>query len=283
MPKIEHILFPYDFSHPCTLVAPYVRAVACRFGAKVTLLGVIPVVWDKRAQDMPILTTGIPAEELKGHLDRAAAAGFAGLPVETSTMLGDAAFKIVQFARTRPVDLIMMPTHGLGTFRTVLIGSVTAKVLHDSKCPVWTAAHTEQQSSPDVPRTILCAVDRTEETVKVMQWAAEFSQKMGATLKLLHVVSPVSDILSLPSERRLQEEVRDEAGNQIESLRRGIGVDAPIRVAVGKLTETVTEEARQEQADLVIIGRGSLPNALGALHSHAYGIIQESPCPVLSV
>ena len=283
MPKIEHILFPYDFSHPCTLVAPYVRAVACRFGAKVTLLGVIPVVWDKRAQDLPILTAGIPAVELKGHLDKAAATVFAGLPVETSTMLGDAAFKIVQFARTRPVDLIMMPTHGVGTFRTVLIGSVTAKVLHDSKCPVWTAAHAEQQSSPDVPRRILCAVDRTAETVQVMQWAAEFSQKMGAALKLLHVVSPVSDILSLPSERRLQEEVRHEASTQIESLRQRIGVDAPVRVAVGKLTETVTEEARQEQADLVIIGRGSLPNALGALHSHAYGIIQESPCPVLSV
>ena len=283
MPKIEHILFPYDFSHQCTLVAPYVRAVACRFGAKVTLLGVIPVAWDNKAPDMPMLTAGTPAVDLKGYLDKAAEAVFAGLPVETSTMLGDAAFKIVQFARTRPVDLIMMPTHGLGSFRTMLIGSVTAKVLHDSKCPVWTAAHTETQSSPDVPRTILCAVDRTAETVKVMQWAAEYSQKMGATLKLLHVVSPVSDFLSLPSERHLQEEVRNEASVQMESLRRGAGVEASLRTVVGKLIEKVSEEASQEQADLVIIGRGSLPHALGALHSHAYGIIQESPCPVLSV
>jgi len=284
MPKIEHILFPYDFSHQCTLVAPYVRAVACRFGAKVTLLGAIPAVWDNKAPDMPILTgAAAPAVELKGHLDKAAAAMFAGLKVETSTILGDAAFKIVQFARTKRVDLIMMPTHGLGTFRTVLIGSVTAKVLHDSQCPVWTAAHAEVQSSPDVPRTVLCAVDRTAETIKVMQWAAEYSQKMGATLKLLHVVAPISDILSLPSERRLQEEVRNEATTQIESLRRGAGVDAPLRTVVGKLIETVTAEARQEQADLVVIGRGSLPHALGALQSHAYGIIQQASCPVLSV
>ncbi|HYV62085.1 MAG TPA: universal stress protein [Bryobacteraceae bacterium] len=284
MPKIEHILFPYDFSHQCTLVAPYVRAVACRFGTKLTLLGVVPTVWDTRSADMPILTgAAAPEVELKMHLDKAAGAVFAGLPVETATALGDAAFKIEQIARIKHVDLIMMPTHGFGTFRTLLIGSVTAKVLHDSKCPVWTAAHSVEQSSPDVPRKILCAVDRTAETVKVMKWAAEYSQKMGATLKLLHVVTPVSDILSLPGERQLQEEVRKEAANQIQASLQKAGVEIPFTVAVGSIMETVTEEARREQADLIIIGRGSLPNTLGALHTHAYGIIQQSPCPVLSV
>ena len=33
-------------------------------------------------------------------------------------------------------------------------------------------------------------------------------------------------------------------------------VDPAIRVALGGIVETVTEEARQESADLVIIGRG---------------------------
>jgi nucleotide-binding universal stress UspA family protein len=284
MPKIEHILLPYDFSHQCTLVAPYVRAVACRFGAKVTLLGVIPAVWDNKSPEMPVLTgVAAPEVELKGLLDKAAGAVFTGMPVETATLLGDAAFKIEQFARTNQVDLIMMPTHGFGTFRTLLIGSVTARVLHDSKCPVWTAAHSERQSSPDVPRNILCAIDRTAEAVKVMKWAAEYGQKMGATLKLLHVVGSVSDVLSLPSERRLQEEVRKEAASQVELLRKQAGIDVPFCAAVGNVIETVTEEARREQADLLVLGRGSLPNTLGRLHTHAYGIIQQSPCPVLSV
>ncbi len=284
MPKVEHILLPYNFSKQCTLIVPYVYAVACKFGAKVTLFGVIPAVWDTKSPEMPILTGAAPPEaELKGHLDKVAAAAFAGLPVETATALGDAAFKIVQFARTSHADLIMMPTHGFGTFRSLLIGSVTAKVLHDSKCPVWTAAHAEEHTSPDVPRKILCAIDRTAETVSVMKWAAGYSQKMGAMLKLLHVATPVSDILTLPSERRLQEEVRNEASHQIESSLREAGIDAPFSVAVGGVIETVTEEARREQADLVLIGRGSLPNTLGRLHTHTYGIIQQSPCPVLSI
>jgi hypothetical protein len=57
-------------------------------------------------------------------------------------------------------DLIMMPTYGMGSFRRHLIGSVTAKVLHDVACPVWTAAHVETQRAPsrvavgDVVRTV---------------------------------------------------------------------------------------------------------------------------------
>jgi nucleotide-binding universal stress UspA family protein len=284
MPLIAHILLPYDFSKQCTLISPYVRSVACRFGAKVTLLGVIPTVWDTHSPEMPVLSgVDAPEVELRAHIEKAASSMFAGIPVEAATALGDAAFKIVQFARTHQVDLIMMPTHGLGTFRSMLIGSVTAKVLHDATCPVWTAAHAEEQTSPDVPRKILCAVDRTPDTVKLMRFAAEYSQKMGAELKVLHVVTPVSDILSLPSERALQEEVRAEAAKQIEAMRQEAGAVATVTAAVGGVTETVIEEVHREQPDLILIGRGSLPNTLGRLHTHVYGIIQQSPCPVLSV
>jgi nucleotide-binding universal stress UspA family protein len=39
----------------------------------------------------------------------------------------------------------MMATHGTGLFRSLLIGSVTAKVLHDARCPVWIATRAEEQ------------------------------------------------------------------------------------------------------------------------------------------
>ena len=61
------------------------------------------------------------------------------------------------------------------------------------------------------------------------------------------------------------------------------GVDVPYRVAVGDITLTVAEEARREQADLVIVGRGSVSEPFGRLRTHVFGIIQQSPCPVLSV
>jgi nucleotide-binding universal stress UspA family protein len=126
-------------------------------------------------------------------------------------------------------------------------------------------------------------VDGTPKTRELMLWALEFSQKLGATLRLVHVVPPISDWLALPTERELQEQVRDQARANIASLQQSAGIELPLRVAVGRIAETVTEEARQEEAGLVIIGRGSLQSPLGRLRTHAYTIIRQSPCPVLSV
>jgi len=52
----------------------------------------------------------------------------------------------------------MMPTHGLGGFRRFLLGSVTAKVLHDADCPVWTGVHLERAPhSKQLSSGISCA------------------------------------------------------------------------------------------------------------------------------
>jgi hypothetical protein len=53
---------------------------------------------------------------------------------------------ISSLARDWGIGLIMMATRGRGLFRAALLGSVTAKVLHDADCPVWTAAHVEALS-----------------------------------------------------------------------------------------------------------------------------------------
>jgi nucleotide-binding universal stress UspA family protein len=97
------------------------------------------------------------------------------------------------------------------------------------------------------------------------------------------VVRTVSDWLSLASERDLQEEVRTESRNRIETSLKSGGLDLPLRVAVGEIAATITEEARQEGADLIVLGRGAIHETLGRLRTHTHAIIQQSPCPVLSV
>jgi len=58
---------------------------------------------------------------------------------------GDPAECIVRVAQENAVDLIVMPTHAHGRFRRFLLGSVTAKVLHDTDCPVLTGVHHEDK------------------------------------------------------------------------------------------------------------------------------------------
>lgn len=51
---------------------------------------------------------------------------------------GDAAEQILKQTRRARADLIVMGTRGLNNFRGLLIGSVSNKVIHDSKCAVLT-------------------------------------------------------------------------------------------------------------------------------------------------
>ena len=285
MPNIGHILFPLDFSTAGTAAIPYVRALANQVHARVTVLSVVPPAWVTPPGLIPPTTGTDPValrNSLQEHLDRLALDGFESPPARI-VVVGDPALKIAEFTRDNAVDLVMLPTHGHGLFRGLLLGSVCSKVLHDVHCPVWTAAHAEKQHAGEQPRKILCALDGSEKSLALAQWAADFSRQVGASVQVLHVVRTISDWLSLESERELQEELRIEARNRIEADLKAGGLDLPLRVAVGEVVATITEEARQEGADLIVLGRGALHETLGRLRTHAHEIIQRSPCPVLSV
>jgi nucleotide-binding universal stress UspA family protein len=43
---IKHILFPFDFSAQGSQAVPFVRALARRFSAKITLLSVVPPTFE---------------------------------------------------------------------------------------------------------------------------------------------------------------------------------------------------------------------------------------------
>jgi nucleotide-binding universal stress UspA family protein len=285
MLAIKHILFPLDFSDRCCGAVPFVDAMASRFGAKVTLISAIQPFWYGGMGDAgPIVVdTDELMDELKTRLGSTLVKEFGHLPVERVAEFGDPGQVITDFAHKNRVDLIMMPTHGYGPFRSLLLGSVTAKVLHDAHCPVWTAAHIEGSPTPDhvKPRGILCAVDTTPKSIALMQWAAELAKSTGAVLRLVHAVPGVEGRPAI--DRRFEEDMRQEARRQLTDMQALAGVEAPLCVTVGGVADAVREEARRHQSDLVVIGRGVLHETLGRLRTHAYGIIRHAPCPVVSV
>jgi nucleotide-binding universal stress UspA family protein len=289
MPPIKHILFPIDFSERCCNVVPFVEAMARAHSAKITLLSVVqPFYYASMGDPGAAMVVDLQEllQDLKTRLDGSLIRELAGLQVERVAMLGDPAQVITEFARTQGVDLIMMPTHGYGPFRRLLLGSVTAKVLHDAECPVWTSAHMAE-APPRVHSalgSILCAVDGKPESVSLIRWASEFSKAEGATLRLVHVVPGMGGVPSgqMDSERGTQ--IRKEARDALDRLEASAGVRlVPICVAGGNVAETICQEARRHDADLVVIGRGVLHETLGRLRTHAHAIIRQSPCPVLSV
>jgi len=116
-----------------------------------------------------------------------------------------------------------------------------------------------------------------------MKWAEQIAKDFGASLRLVHVIPGVESWPSRQADAQFEEELRAEARKTIEGLQENAGIHAPLCVAVGNIAEGVREEARRHGADLLVIGRGVLHETLGRLRTHAYGIIRQAPCPVISV
>src|SRR5678816_480387 len=204
MLAIKHILFPVDFSERCCHIAPAVQALVTRFGAKITLVGAVPPIWQPGLGEgaIPVDMTEL-RQDLQRQLNATFVPEFQGLTVQRIAEIGDPAEVITRFAHTKGVDLIMMPTHGYGPFRSLLLGSVTAKVLHDAECPVWTQAHVEQPVERHIAGgNVLCAIDATPQSARLIEWAAEYAKLTGAQLRLVHAVSGTSGW----PERRLDDE-----------------------------------------------------------------------------
>ena len=165
--------------------------MARQHDAKVTLIAVAhPYFRNRHAGGAAMVDPQMILDDVKEQLDRTYVNDFAGLCVYRLAILGDPARVIADFATSNKVDLVMMPTHGYGPFRQMLLGSVTAKVLHDANVPVWTTPHTGDASDREHLKVgkILCAVDAGSQSVGLMRWAAQLAKSLGATLRLVHAV-----------------------------------------------------------------------------------------------
>jgi len=58
------------------------------------------------------------------------------VPIQITIMQGDPAKVIIEIAKAKSYDLIIMGTRGRSSFQELLIGSVSQKVIHHASCPV---------------------------------------------------------------------------------------------------------------------------------------------------
>ncbi len=287
MPQIKNILFPVDFSDRTCSASWFVVALMKRFKAKATLLHVVePVPYAAYADEVPVaLDLDTLQSDAQAYLERSLIKEFENLPVKRVVEIGEAAEVITHYADSDNSDLIMMPTHGYGPFRGFLLGSVASKVLHDTRCPVWTATHTEEPPLKQhlSCRTVLCAVDGSDNSVPVLDWASEFARDAGASLRLVHVIPGPGDWMNPARDSDFEADLQKQARARIEKLACLAGIDAPICIATGDVGPIIKKEAIAHGADALIIGRGTIHEKLGRLRAHSYQIVRTAPCPVISV
>lgn len=280
------ILLPVDYSEPCEAVVPYAKETASRFSADLTLVhayGAEALAYSKLSLADPQLPREAKAFE-QGRLEKYAQEKFPGLHVESFAQLGEAGTVIHDILESQGTDLVMLATHGRGPIRRLLLGSVAAKVLHDASAAVWTSTGSALAShAPEIPyKSVLCALDATDEAEGVLKAAAAFACAYQAQLSIVQVVEIVRTAPDLDP-GVYQQDVLAAIDFRVRELKGQLGIDVPHAVIDAMVADGVRREAVRRKADLIIAGRGRAQAGLSRMWSNLYSIVRESPCPVLSI
>jgi nucleotide-binding universal stress UspA family protein len=289
MLPLGKILVPLDFSERCFGATRYAEALAAHFGSEITLLHVLEPI----RYSFATLEGGVGFSELMGSLEAQARQQLDAFRCEALDRFrvnrvlldGDPARRIVEYARAEHLDLIAMPTHGYGPFRRFILGSVTAKVLHDADCPVLTGVHMEETPPLEAMaiRTVMCAVDLGPQSRKALCWAAQMASDFSARLVLAHAVPCIESLPGEYFDRELASDISKSARQELEKLNETMHAGAEIFVDGGDAPKVICRAAGEFKADLLVIARGSAAGIPGRLRTNAYAVIRGSPCAVVSV
>jgi nucleotide-binding universal stress UspA family protein len=265
MVSILKILVPVVFSERCAWAARYAARLAREFGSQLFFLNV------GQPDDANTLEVFVSKE-------------IGATPHKSVVLEGDPATRIVECATELKADLIVMPTYH-ERYRAFLIGSVTAKVLHDVECPVLTGVHHYDESLqlPDAFRNVVCALDDGPGCVPLFRWARKLSGILGARLKCVHAITAVDEASENRGEVKVRRYLLTEARKHFRDYFAAEADQPILDLRGGEIARVIREAALADQAELVIIGRGHADRALGRLRTHTYSIIRKSPCPVISV
>ena len=294
MVPFKRVLFPVDYSASCAAMVPYVKDMTRHFSADLTLVhayALHPVfasrdiegvlVYSDLAYADPKITEEIRQTEAE-RLSAFAAEEFPGQRVDLLTEEGEPGAVIHKVLQHQGADLVMMPTQGSGVVRRFLLGSVTAKVLHDISAAVWTSTSAAMEQHAPPYKSIICAVDETPESEAVARAAAALAKSYQASLALVHVLEmpPATPEIDFTPYRQ---DLIDAGHAHMRGLKEKLKLDVPDVVIDAGVADGIREEIVRRKADLLVLGRGHDQGIVSRVWSRLYAIVRDSPCPVLSV
>lgn len=147
MLPLKRILCPTDFSADSRAALRAAGEMAQYFNAELTVLHVHvatqPAVWPYEGLGVNPIESGLTDEESmalrRRELENEAAALLpVGVKPVLEVILGEPAEVILETARQRGIEMIIMAPHGHNRLRKAIFGSTAEKVVKESPCPVVT-------------------------------------------------------------------------------------------------------------------------------------------------
>ncbi|MDH4090860.1 MAG: universal stress protein [Cyclobacteriaceae bacterium] len=191
---MKNILVPCDFSEPSVDAFRVAINIALKAKAIVHLINVIelPVMYDTLL--MPVLNfEAAMMEEVKEKTENELKKLIGKYHAESVKVIADLQFgapapKILEYAQTKSIDIIIMGSHGAQGFREFMIGSNAEKIVRGSTVPVLVVkAYTEGPIENIVfPNTL--DTERQEDLVNKVKDLQNF---FNAKLHIVYINTPL--------------------------------------------------------------------------------------------
>ena len=284
--SLTKIMVLTDFSEVSNVALQYALGLARRYDAQICLTHVI-------APDSYQLAEPGLAEMTYQKLRQAAERGIAdilvsgilrGVPHEVLLEEGYVWPSVERLIKDKEIDLVVTGTHGTGKVKKMLVGSVAEEVFRQAKCAVMTVGPRVKNAAPQEVdlQNILFATDFGPGATRAVEYAFSLAQEHAAQLTVLHVIEEGA-VYTRESEKRLRELaiarmkmfMPPESDNWCK---------VKFRVAFGAAPEEILSEARDTNADLIVMGAKTRTTFAGhAPLSVAYNVVAKAPCPVLTI
>jgi nucleotide-binding universal stress UspA family protein len=289
--SFKKILVPVDFSEFSDKAAEYAMFLAEKYCADITLLHAIVLfeadvdeeeqlkMYEKIIQKKEKEREKQLASHRKTAKDR-------GIEVNSVLLRGiSAASSILDYISDKDFDLVIMGTHGHTGFKSLLLGSVTEKVVRESPVPVLTI---HKDYNKIEIKEILVPVDLSGYSHPTIDWGKALAKEFKAKLEFLHVVEMEAhpEFYNISFEPILKENP-NLADHITENMIKATGIPkdkATYAVKEGKVYKEIKKYADNSQIDLIVMGshgRGELEDFL--LGSNSERVVRIATCPVLTV
>jgi nucleotide-binding universal stress UspA family protein len=292
-PAQPRILFATDLSRWAEGAEQYACALAASWGAALTAISVLEFPPGMNP-DYPVnrLYLGELLKQATRELvEFKARASARGVPVKTRIATGIPSQEVSAAAEEEDADLIVVGTRGKTGLEHVVLGSTAERIIRTAPCPVL--AVRAKKPGADGARALavhrlLVPVDFSDCSLDALEYAATVAQREKASLRLLHVLEPVSyglDFTLLHTAKR--EQTRDAMTARLAALASavsGVGLTAEYELRGGAPADSILEAARQADADLLVMGTHGRRGISHAFYgSVAEAVLRRAACPVLTV
>ena len=294
MIAIQRVLCPVDLSDCSRRALECAAAIARGWQAHLTVLNVhlVPATVELGPPFAQKAFMEPEVEVLSQTVREFARSAVADTPitVRIATEL-DVRRAIVTEAETDAADLLVIGTHGRSGVERFLLGSTTARVVRQAGCPVLAVPANGELPHEGRFRRILCGLDFSPASLRAFRYALHLAHRDGE-VRLLHAVEmppelrdrQIAAAFDVEAVRRAAEKA---ARHRLEALYPGTdatSVRLVAQVVEGRAHRQIVKIARQEGADLIVLGtRGSGAVDRWLFGSNTQAILHDAPCAVLTV